>query len=188
MDRLQPPAEGDGWKWKNKVWLSRLPWPEWLRSYTDNILTHCCLMFHDVFINLDQERKGTGPVCELKSHKTWKGRFLRTSSNVFHVQQKILLFHCACLLICKDKEKKNSNMLKDEIYCFTFNAKCLLHVHEYEVLLIFYPVTILDFWWRHFWLYRKLSCTVCLFVCFLYYSLWDYFALQFCWHVEQSLI
>lgn len=150
MDRLQPPAEGDGWKWKNKVWLSRLPWPEWLRSYTDNILTHCCLMFHDVFINLDQERKGTGPVCELKSHKTWKGRFLRTSSNVFHVQQKILLY---------------------------------VHVHEY-VLLIFYP----GFLMKTFLTLQEIELHCLFFVCFLYYSLWDYFALQFCWHVEQSLI
>lgn len=73
------------------------------------------------------------------------------------------------VLVCwsAKTKKKTSNMLKDEIYCFTFNAKCLLHVHEYEVLLIFYPVTILDFWWRHFWLYRKLSCTVCLFVFFI---------------------
>lgn len=179
MDRLQPPAEGDGWKWKNKVWLSRLPWPEWLRSYTDNILTHCCLMFHDVFINLDQERNRTS---------LWIKKSQNLKRQIFENQFKCLpcsaenTFISLCLFVDLQRQrKKNSNMLKDEIYCFTFNAKCLLHVHEYEVLLIFYPVTILDFWWRHFWLYRKLSCTVCLFSLLQSLGLFCSTVLLACW-------
>lgn len=136
-----------------------------------------------------------GPRKERNRTSLWIKKSQNLKRQIFENQFKCVscsaenTFISLCLFVDLQRQrKKNSNMLKDEIYCFTFNAKCLLHVHEYEVLLIFYPVTILDFWWRHFWLYRKLSCTVCLFVCFLYYSLWDYFALQFCWHVEQSLI
>lgn len=107
MDRLQPPAEGDGWKWKNKVWLSRLPWPEWLRSYTDNNLTHCCLMFHDVFINLDQERNRTS---------LWIKKSQNLKRQIFENQFKCVscsaenTFISLCLFVDLQRQRKKTQI------------------------------------------------------------------------------